>query len=157
MTMTPAAIAAILAQETEEVFLSCCKISHPTLTDAIRVVNSKVNLTHAGEEYIGMYFTVRLPNDSEDGVAQVQLEVQNVDRVIVEAVRNMAGGVPPTVTFFVVLASDPESIEVGPYEVTMRDIKYNFQSVTGICTWEDHLNQAYPCHAFTPNNFPGLF
>jgi hypothetical protein len=157
MTMTPAAIAAILAQETEEVFLSCCKITHPTLTDAIRVVNSKVNLTHGGELYTGMYFTVRLPNDSEEGVATVTLTIQNVDRLIVEAVRNMAGGVPPVATFFVVLASSPNSIELGPFEVTMRDIKYDFPNVTGTCTWEDHLNQRYPAHSFTPNRFPGLF
>lgn len=157
MSLSPEGIKAVLAQHTDEVFLNCLRISHPSLTDDIRLVCSKRNLTHAGEEYIALGFTVRLPNDSEEGVAQFAVELDNTDRRIVKAVRGMAGGVPATMTFFAVLASNTESVEVGPYEATMREVPYDFQKVTGACNFEDHLNQKYPAHSFTPNRFPGLF
>ncbi|SNS00438.1 protein of unknown function [Humidesulfovibrio mexicanus] len=157
MSLSPEGIKAVLAQHTDEVFLNCLRISHPNLTDDIRLVCSKRNLTHAGKEYIAYAFTVRLPNDSEEGVAQFAVELDNTDRRIVEAARSMAGGQPATAVFFAVLASDPESVEVGPYEATMREISYDFQKVTAACNFEDHLNQAYPAHSFTPNRFPGLF
>ena len=157
MTMSAAGVRAVLAHNTAEVFLNCLVISHPRLTDDIRVVCSKKNITHAGKEYIAYPFTVRLPNDSEEGVAQFVVELDNTDRRIVEAARSMAGGVPATVTFFAVLGSDTESVEVGPYEATMREIPYDFQKVNGNCNFEDHLNEAYPADSFTPNLFPGLF
>lgn len=157
MTMSLTAIQAILAQQTDEVLLNCLVLSHPDLTDDIRVVASKQNLTHAGQEYIALGFLVRLPNDSEEGAAQFYFELDNTDRRIVEAARSLGGAEPATVTFFAVLASDPESVEVGPYEATLREISYDFAKVTGACNFEDHLNQAYPGWSFTPNNFPGLF
>jgi len=157
MTMSAAGVRAVLAHNTEEVFLNCLRLAHPSLTEDIRVVCSKKNITHAGEEYIAYPFTVRLPNDSEEGVAQFAVELDNTDRRIVEAARSMAGGIPATVTFFAVLGSDPESVEVGPYEATVREITYDFQKVSMSCTFEDHLNEAYPALSFTPDKFPGLF
>jgi hypothetical protein len=85
----------------------------------------------------------------------VTLSIDNVDRQIVNAVRALTG--PPTVTVSVVLASSPNTIEAGPYQMTLRDASYDSLVVSGTLSVEDMMNEPYPVDLMTPANFPGLF
>ena len=81
--------------------------------------------------------------------------IDNVDRQIVETLREISS--PPTVSHFVVMASAPDQIEAGPFDMALREADYNSTTVTGKLVWEDFLNQKYPAHDYAPANFPGLF
>lgn len=147
--------AAAYAQQTDQVFLVLLEIDHDALGAPIRIVNNYENVTHNGNLYTALPFAVTLPQDSDENMPAATLTVDNVDRQIVEAVRSMTG--PATATLTVVLASQPDVIEAGPYTMTLRDTAYDAMTVTGRLDVEDMLNEPYPAESFTPNNFPGLF
>ena len=154
-TITSVFRQAAYAQETDQVFLVILEINHASLAEPIRVVNNYENITSNGNLYVGCPFDIELPGDFEDALPSVTLTVCNVDRQIVEAVRSVTG--PPTISIAVVLASSPDSIEAGPFVMTLRTASYNSLIVSGTIMPEDVLNEAYPGEYFTPGNFPGLF
>ena len=154
-SLSTAARRAILAQETDEVFLILLTIDHADLDEPIRVCSDSRNLISRGEEYLAFPFSVSLPGEHDDQLSRVQLTIDNVDRRIVEAVRTITSA--PTVALEVVLASDPDTVEAGPFDFTLRDVAYDALTVQGELSYEDLLNEAYPEGTFSPADFPGIF
>ena len=146
---------AVFARETDEVFLTLLKIEHENLSDAIRVVNNDQNIVSNGEEYIALAFEIELPGEADDALPMPKLSIDNVDRMIVKAIREI--DTPATVTVSVILASDRDVVEAGPFFLTLRETPYDPLKVEGTLYGDDILNEAYPGHLFTPGMFPGLF
>jgi hypothetical protein len=146
---------AAYAQQTDQIYLVCLEINHASLAQPIRVVNNYSNITSGGNEYIGFPFDIELPQDFEDALPNVNIAICNVDRQIVYAIRSLTG--PPTITMFVVLASSPNTIEAGPYTMTLRSANYDAMAVSGTIVPEIVADEAFPGDYFTPGNFPGLF
>jgi hypothetical protein len=107
--------------------------------------------------YVPFPFDVILPDESDDAVPRVTLRIDNVDRRIVSELRSVVTNVPVTVRMTVVLASSPDTIEVGPMEFSLRDVEYTATTVEGTLLYEDVLNESFPADSFTPSRFPGLF
>lgn len=146
--------AAANAQETSEAFLVLLDIAQAAI-GTFRIVNNYANVTHGGQVYTAFPFEITLPEDTDERMPTVSLAIDNVDQQLVQAVRSMTG--PATVTVRVVLASNPDSIEAGPYTMTLRDTSYNIQLVTGRLDVEDMINEPYPGDIFNPGRFPGMF
>ena len=146
--------AGAFAQETDQVYLVLLQISHASIT-TIYVVNNYTDIVSNGITYIGFPFDITLPQDFEDAIPNVNLTICNVDRQIVYAVRSLTG--PPIITISVVLAASPNTVEAGPYVMTLREVTYDSMTVSGSIFPEDMLNEAYPGDYFTPANFPGMF
>jgi hypothetical protein len=142
-------------QEGSEVYLVLVEINHSSLTTPIRVVNNYADVTSNGNLYSAFPFSINLPNDSDEGNLDVTLVIDNIDRTVVDAVRSITG--PPTVTISVILASAPNTIEAGPYAMTLREAYYDSMVVTGTLAVEDMLNEPYPIDQMTPALFPNLF
>jgi hypothetical protein len=148
------ALAAMFAQETDEVFLMCVMIEHDDLAAPIRLVRNTEAIERGGETYLPFPFELELPSDVEDQLPHVQLVIDNVDRTIVRAIRPLKG--KALVTVDVVLASSPDTVERGPFELKLQSVDYNALTVSGELAYEDTLNAAYPKDQFTPINSPGL-
>jgi len=147
--------AAIFSQETAEVFLVLLELDHADLAAPLRVVNNYENITSNGEVYIGYPFSISIPDETEDAMPIVKLTIDNVDRSIVEAVRTCTSA--PAIVVSVVLASAPDTIEAGPFDLTLRAATYDALSVSGEIRADDILNEPWPGVIITPQNFPGLF
>jgi len=145
----------VFAQETEQVFLPLVTITHPDLAEPIRVVRNTEDIVSRGQEFVALGFDLTLPDDSEDSVPAMKLEIDNVDRRIVEAIRTITS--PAQVTTEVVLASQPDTVEAAFEGYTLRDTEYDALRVTGTLALEDVLNEPFPSGTFTPNLFPGMF
>lgn len=154
-TLSTAALKAILAQQTGEAFLVFLRLDHPSLTQPIRVVNDGVDHVVDGLTWVGFPFEAAIPSESEDSLPTVKLVIDNVDRSIVQAVRQLTS--PPTISIHVALASSPPTIEAGPYEFTLRNVAYDALTVSGDLRFEDVLNEPCPGDMMTPTTFPGLF
>jgi hypothetical protein len=102
-----------------------------------------------------MMFDIDLPGQDQDNVPQVKLEIDNVDRIIVDAIRAISTAA--TVDIEVVLASSPNTIEVGPITMTMRNIEYDALKVRATLVFEELFTEPYPGDSFTPASHPGLF
>jgi len=96
-----------------------------------------------------------LPAEFDDQLPTVQLQIDNVDRRIMEGVRALTSA--PAVTLEVVLASAPDTVEAGPFAFTLKAADYDALVISGTLAFEDVLNEPYPQYAFTPGSFPGLF
>ena len=154
-TLSAAATSAIFSQETDEVFLVLMVISHASLAADIRLVNNTVDLVSRTNNYIGFPFGISLPDDSTESIASVALTIDNIDRQIVDAIRSIA--TPPDVTIEVVMASSPDTVEAGPFNMTLKNVDYDAMVVTGELMFEDVLNESFPGDKFQPVDFPGLF
>lgn len=150
------ALQAVLAEETNKVFLACLKISHPDMATDIRVVHDKQDLTRSDGTYIAFPFKVNLPSDSEDNIPKVNITIGNVDQTIIKELRKLTD--PPTIRLEVVLASSPNTVEVGPFDFELKNISYDAFQITGELGYaEDFLNEPFPKDTFNPNTARGMF
>jgi cell wall-associated NlpC family hydrolase len=128
-TLSAAARRAVFAQETEQAFLKLLAIEHESLPEPIRVVNNKVNVTSRGQLYVAFPFEIDLPESDGDHLPQVTLSICNVDQTVVRAVRSLA--TPPQVSLEVILADSPDTVEAGPFRLTLHGVEYDRFVVTG--------------------------
>lgn len=150
--------AVVTAQQTGEVILAIVSISHASIINGpLRVVNDLQNLTSNGNTYTAFPFQVRLPDDHEDALPKVRLVLDNVDRSIVQAIRGIPPSSPPTVQIDLVLASQPDLVELSFHELMLREVSYDAFTVEGDLRLDDDDLEPFPADSFTPQNFPGMF
>lgn len=154
--VSPSALQAMLARETAEVFLICMRITHSSFLVPIRIVNNTQEVVRTDGIYQPFPFSLILPQDTEDQIPSVTVQFDNIDNSITDAIRTISGR--PAVSFDVVLASSPNTVEAGPYNFIIMNSQYDAKTVT--CTLgfeEDILNQSVPKGVYNPSNSPGLF
>lgn len=152
-TLSPAMTAAIAAESTDECPLMLVTIAHDDLDAPIRVVNNIENITSNGETFIGLPFAIELP-DEGDRPGEARISVDNVNRAIAEAVRSIS--TPPDVTIQVILASQPDTIDLELTGLKMRDVTMDASAVTGYLRFEE-LTVEPVAATMTPSRFPALF
>lgn len=151
---TPAGDAAANAQFTDQVWLCLVEIQHSSLGAPFRIVNNNEDVTSNGNVYLKSAFSLTLPDDADEAPS-VNIEIDNVDRLVVDIARSVSS--PATVLLTVVLAETPNSIEAGPFEMRLVRVGYDKDKVTGSLIYEDVLNEQFPAVTFNPARYPGIF
>ncbi len=146
---------AMYAPGTSEVFLMLLQVDHEDLAQPIRVVDNTEAVTHGGNVYLPYPFELLLPDDSEQ-IKEVRLTIDNTDRMLMTAIRTIDQD-KPTVTFKVILASSPDTVEAGPFECVLSSVTYSLKTITASLIYEDRLQVKVPALEFTAKDFPGLF
>lgn len=163
MPMSETAVRAVNASETDEAFVALLTITHPQLPDTIRVCAESVHEYEEGGEkgvlsngeFFARYpFSVTLPSSREDEPARTSITIGNVDRAIVDSIRQIQG--KPQIRIDIVLLSSPDVFERTLY-MALESVSYDDLTIDGQIVQEDFLNMAFPAHKATPNNCPGLF
>lgn len=154
MSLSTAARQAIFAQNTKKVVLAVMTIDHNDLASPICIVDNTEDVVSNGVTYHACAFNYQLPID-DDEVPRVQVSVDNVDRLLVEAIRTLTSS--PTVEFSIIIASTPDIVEAGPFSFTLKEVQYNALTVQGTLGYEDILDEPFPGDTFTPQNHPALF
>lgn len=144
------------AADTDDVWLVLLTITHPDITDPIRVVNNVVNVTSRGDEFIAYAFDLILPDSRDESPPRARLSIDNVSTDISAAIRSMTQ-TPPSVTIEVIRAAAPDTVERTFDFFKMRNIKWDAGKVSGDLTVEDFMSEPYPALVFSPAYFPGLF
>jgi hypothetical protein len=153
--LTATARAALAAQETGEVFLQLITISHDLLVPPLYFVNNTVDIVSRGNTHLGWPFQITLPDERADTMPTVQLVIDNIDRRIMEGIRMLPSA--PAVALEVILASDPDTLESGPFNFTVRGVEYDALLIQATVAPEDILNEPAIAYTFSPKDFPGLF
>ena len=154
-SVTNAFIAACNAQETGECFIVLVTIDHEGLIEPIRLNTSGENQVSRGETYLACPIQPALSQDSDDRPPQARLVMDNIDRTIVAAVREIA--TPPTVTLELVRASEMDAVEASFEGFEMREVSYNALTIEGTLTLEGLFQEPAIAYTFSPSYFPGLF
>ena len=156
-SLSTAAKNAIFAQETSSAFLLTLTIDHDDLDDPLRFVNDNQDITFDGDVYTAYPFLIDLPADTGEEISRVTLTIDNVDRQIVETIRELTTA--PSVDLEVLHQPYGGSAtkEAGPFSFTLKDSVYDVLVVTGTLSYEDILDEPFPGDTFSPPDFPGLF
>lgn len=156
MSVSAAFKQAVFAPQTGEAFLVLVTIDHPTLAAPLRATSDAVATVSRTETFAAFPFQIALAEQGEDKAPRMQLAIDNVDRQIVQALRD-AGLDAPSVLVEVVRGSDPDTVEASLPDFALADASYDALVVQGDLAVEDFSALPYPYQTFTPNRFPGLF
>ena len=157
---------AAYAQETGEVLIALLTIDHPSLEEPIRISTDPTERLSEGEQIVYgtksntkefIFFPVRLklPDDTDEGPRNMQIELDNIHRQYIQTIREIVG--PPTMQVDIVLSSDPDTIETSWPEFLMRNIKYNAFIISATLDMETLEREPFPAGSFDPSRFRGLF
>lgn len=156
-TLSATALRALLHSETSGFFPLLLELDHDSLSSPIRIVNNNANLTFGGNVYTAFPFRFDFPDETEEGMANARLTVCNVDRTMVEIIRNLPGR--PTVTAVAAFYFDegsPVFEQVAAWEFVLANVTYDKSIVSGELIYEDRLGINVPAHHMTPFLFPGI-
>ncbi|UWQ77396.1 DUF1833 domain-containing protein [Leisingera sp. M658] len=152
---SPRFIQAANAQESGEVFLPLVTLSHPDWAVPERLVRDLNPIMHGGEVFTPAAFDISLPDDVEEGTPVMTWSVDNTDLRLVGLLRGVRNKVLVEVVY--VLASQPDIIEVGPFETEMVGADYDAEQLGGNLTVEPILDEQFGYLHMTPATTPGLF
>lgn len=153
--ISEAARAALYAPETNEAFIVLLTIGHADMEEPLRVCNNTAAVTSRGETYIAYPFELTLPDDEDNRPPRARLVIDNVDRQIVQTVRQLVSS--PSVTIEIIRAAAPDVVEATFQDFRFTNISYDSHVVEGDLTVEDFTAEPYPAASFSPSLFPGLF
>lgn len=154
--VSPTALQAMLAQDTPEVFVPWMKIEHPDLATPVRIAYDTQALAKSEGDFQPYAFQINLPSQQEDQLPQVTVTIDNTDLAVNEAIRTLEG--PPTVTFGVALASQPDIDEAGPFVFDLQSATATSDAIQGTLGYEDDIfSQQVPGQQYLPTNSQGLF
>lgn len=155
MTISATMKAALFAQETDEVFLFLLTLEHEDLDPTIYLVDNTKDITSNGTVFTAFPFRAILPMNDPQQPPRATIEIDNVDRQIVTAIRSITG--PPSISLEIIRAAAPDVIEISLKDFVMTDVRYNKLTVTGTLSYENFLQEPYPGDDFVPSTFPGIF
>lgn len=165
-TINAAVRAGLEAPETPDALLAFLTITHPGLSDAVRVVSDVMDYVVDGQTFIGMPFDYAMLTDNESAPGS-ELRMQNVDRRIGQALRQIKERakvrleIRSSAEFD--LSVDPR-VEVasgaliyGFEQFELMDITVNAVEITGRVMLRDYSQESYPGIRATQSRCPGLF
>lgn len=145
----------VFSQDTEEVFLTLLKIEHADLDEIIYLVNNSEDVVHDGQTYTAFPFEMDLPDETDGSFSRMTILLDNAGLDYVEAFRSISG--PADVTMSLVLASDPDVVECGPFRFLSRGAAMSADEIRLELSYEDILNEPFPGDIMSPGSVPGIF
>lgn len=155
--MSTAALAAVGAQQTSEVFLFLLDISLTIdgIPEHYYFVNNTQQIIRNGTTYLPLAFRITLPAEGDE-ITAATITIDAVDRQIIEVMRKAED--IPEVSFSLILASTPDAdAEAGPFNFQLKKVSYNSMSLQAELSTGNHLDGAFPRVIKTPYYFPALF
>ena len=153
--LSQAARTAIYSAETDEVFLVLLRFDEASLSEPIRVVHNNEDIVSRGETYVHFQFGFEFPAETGDAPRAVRIQIDAVDRQIIAALRAATG--QPEVHLEVVLASDPDTVEAGPWVMQLENATYDSVRVSGEINFAGVERTRSANHTYTPHSFPDLY
>lgn len=123
--------------------------------DVIRVVNNAENVYSRGEEFIAYPFSLSLPIDDGDSLPELTLVIDNVDQLLVEAIRELLD--PPEIKFELVLSSNVNQVERTIDFLRADFISYDAMKIQMRLRVNNIMSRQFPYSRYNPANYPDLF
>lgn len=168
--VSPAMLAAWYGSTTSQILLTLLRIKHASIPEGgiLRFVQDLENVTvttATGDqdpdrvgEYIACAFEIAFPDDIDDRIPSVVLEIVNADRLIVDTIRTLPPEqAPPVIALELVLRSQPNTLDIAISDVVLRVSEWDAATVRGDLSSDDPLNEGFPGDSHTPITNPGLF
>lgn len=132
------------------------EITHPDLTQPIRVVNDYENVTSNGNEFIAMAYRITLPDQTEGGIPKARLEIDNIGKDLVGWLEISGGGQGAKVKIMLILRNDPNTIEYSA-TLDLTNVSITQNVVSGELSYQNILQKSGMRKIYRPDTHPGLF
>lgn len=149
--------AVLFTEHTGETVLHLVTLDHEDWDAPIRLTDDDQAVESRGETYVPWPLRVTLPSEEEDVAPRARLEVDVITREVTLGLRGIVEA--PTVLIEVVLASDPDAVEIAWPEMIPLPAQWSPDGrlVTVELTLEDEALRAFPSNTFNPVDYAGLF
>jgi len=149
------ATAAVLAPETEKVFLHLLTVE--TSGGAVlRFVDNNQNVTSRSSEFFAAGFTLILPEQTDNAPRPCRLAIDNTDLSIFQTIKQ-AVGQQVNVTVCVIMADTPDVYERGPLKYLLRNVRATKETIEGEVYDFYLIDRKFPKDTYTPEDFEGMF
>ncbi len=160
---------AAYAAETGNFPIVLFTITHSSLTDSILISSDPTQrLTEyttgtevvygtvsRGDNYIFYPMRLKLPDDTDEGMGELTLEIDNVHRTLTQTIRSIF--TPPVINTEIVLSNTLDVVEAQWPEFMLTSISYNASVISGKLRAEMLEKEPFPALTFCPAYFPGMF
>lgn len=166
-TISPAALKAVLSQESDSTLIILLTLSGGGITTPIRLCDNylqRISETADTETYgvvsRGLNFQflpmqISLPNEETGALPRANITVFDVTKIVLPSLRNL--NAPPSVLIELVSSDSPNTVEADFSGLKLASVSYTKDSLTGQLVMDGLETEPFPCHAFLPSSFPGLF
>jgi len=149
------AVLSLNALQTGNAFWFLLSIHHEELDAPYLFVNNTTDVVAFGNLWIAYPFDITLAVDDGQTLPAVEVRFDNVDRELIDVIRGLTSA--PTINLYLVLSNAPDTMEMSLTDMTLVDVSYDMQSISGRLVSGDLLNAPYPCDAYDPAQFPAIF
>lgn len=144
------------AQFTSDALIPLLTLNHETFDQPGRIARNTADVVSRGMLFQSLSFDIIWPNMDGKSVPSFQVTVDVVDTNIRRSIQLATS--PVRVDLEVVLASDPDVVEIGIVGVlVLRDVQWDDFTLTGSLMLEDVMQQIVPGDVYDPVQFPGIF
>ena len=158
--------ASLEAPESVDALLAFLTITHPALTDPIRVVSDVMDYVLSGATYLGLPFEFGVLTDGE-GPPMTELRMQNVDQRIGRALLALNDRAKVTLEIRSSadfdLSQDPRTETPGGSalyrfaDFDLIDVTATASDISGRVMLRDYSQEPWPGQRCTQTRMPGLF
>jgi Domain of unknown function (DUF1833) len=144
------------------VYLETLEISHPLVTSLYLVRDRVDHVLGIGggvtKTFVATGFQFNLPSAGENGLQELTLRVDNVDRRASDFVNSVKGSNDPVqVIYRPYLHTEPNTPQMNPpLRLFLTDIVITAVDVTGRATFADVLNRRFLSELYVRRRFPAL-
>jgi hypothetical protein len=107
------------------------------------------------DKYLFIPMQITLPDESDGKAPRATITFYNITGHLTPLVRTLNN--PPPVKLEVILASNPDEVEISYSDLYLFNVSYNKETVTAEISIAGLDREPFPQHNFTPLYFPGLF
>ena len=148
----------------DRVALETIELSHPALGESIWMVQDRTewNLTLEDgltvQTFEPIPFRFALPAVGANGVQEMQIEIDNIDRRVTDFVDSIGTiNAPVEVTYRPYLSDDPTTVQMDPpLKLFLTDLRIDAFAVTGRATFTNVVNSKFLTEYYDRQRFPGL-
>lgn len=145
---------AIIAPQTDKVFLLMLEITSTELAAPLYFVQNNQNIVSNGNTHLAVNFSATVPTEDDGQVQDTSISISGINRQIIESIRSVTEAVD--VSMFVIRSDAPDVTELGPWEFKLRDVTYNVDTVSGSLQYETSLGNNISTIKVTNQTFPGV-
>lgn len=144
-------------------YLDTLTIEHPSVETPIRIVNDRIGHDLVLEDDTPAFFEPAsfrfvLPAAGDNGVQELSIAIDNVDRRPSNFIKQVIGSKDPVVVTYRPYLFDGEPVLAmrPPLVLFLTDVVITATEVTGRATFVDILNRDFLSVNYSRRNFPGL-
>jgi hypothetical protein len=148
-------LAELYGQQSGDPLLMLVTLEHPSFGSPIYLVSNTENIVSRGNTHTAFPMEIRLPADDGESSREVSIEFDNVSLELIDELRSITSPIEAKVEL--VLASDPDTVQLAYEELKIRQVTYNKQRISAKLYLDSFLNVQLTSESYGPTNFPGLF